>query len=140
MAGLCSVALPDMEMSAIYSSLTRSGSKTIVLLLDRTAEQLQSPHQHRTNRTVTHQPEVKTASTGSTVSGASGSNGENGGSDNPFLEVFSASDSSDNERCLNISFEYLLVYPFSLSLVYIYTSKAMLISLKTFSCQCWRRG
>ena len=99
MAGLCSVALPDMEMSAIYSSLTRSGSKTIVLLLDSTAEQLQSPRQPRTNRTVTHQPEVKIASTGSTVSGASGSNGENGGSDNPFLEVFSASDSSDNERC-----------------------------------------
>ena len=30
-AGLCSVALPDMEESAIYSSLTSSGSKTIIL-------------------------------------------------------------------------------------------------------------
>ena len=30
-AGLCSVALPDMEESAIYSSFTRSGSKTIIL-------------------------------------------------------------------------------------------------------------
>ena len=33
-AGLCSVALPDMEESAIYSSLTCSGSKTIILTTD----------------------------------------------------------------------------------------------------------
>ena len=35
-AGLCSVALPDMEETAVYSSLTRSGSKTIILTAQHT--------------------------------------------------------------------------------------------------------
>ena len=30
-AGMCSVALPDMELPAIYSSLTSAGSKCVIL-------------------------------------------------------------------------------------------------------------
>ena len=45
LAGLCSVALPDMEETAIYSSLTRSGSKTIVL----TTTEPQSPDHSSTH-------------------------------------------------------------------------------------------
>ncbi len=32
MAGLCSSCLPDMELSAIYSSLTAPGTRTVLLL------------------------------------------------------------------------------------------------------------
>ena len=39
-AGLCSVALPDMEETAIYSSLTRSGSKAIILTAEHSGRVL----------------------------------------------------------------------------------------------------
>ena len=34
-AGLCSTSLPDMELSAVYSSLTAAGTKTVVALSSR---------------------------------------------------------------------------------------------------------
>jgi hypothetical protein len=92
-AGLCSVALPDMEDSAIYSSLTRSGSKTIVLLSTSRVGELQCPHKQRENRTITTSSETTSGS----VVAASQSTGSSCEVENPFLEVFSESDSSDNE-------------------------------------------
>ena len=52
-AGLCSVALPDMEETAVYSSLTRSGSKTIILIAQPTDPISQStdPTPHHTGPT-----------------------------------------------------------------------------------------
>lgn len=107
-AGLCSVALPDMEESAIYSSLTRSGSKTIVLLLtseeQSTEQQPQNRPKHKPHRVATvvsstdSRNSTKTTTDSAGVQYASGS-GDSGELENPFLEVFSASDSSDTERC-----------------------------------------
>lgn len=34
-AGLCSTSLPDMELSAVYSSLTAAGTRTVVALSSR---------------------------------------------------------------------------------------------------------
>ena len=34
-AGLCSTSLPDMELSAVYSSLTAAGTRTVVALNSR---------------------------------------------------------------------------------------------------------
>lgn len=39
---MCSVALPDMEEAAIYSSLTRSGSKAIILIAEHSTGRLKS--------------------------------------------------------------------------------------------------
>ena len=107
-AGLCSVALPDMEESAIYSSLTRSGSKTVVLLLtseeQSTEEQPQNSQKHKPHRVPTvvsstnSRDSTKTTTDSAGVQCASDS-GDSSELENPFLEVFSASDSSDNERC-----------------------------------------
>ena len=51
-AGLCSVALPDMEETAVYSSLTRSGCKTIILTAqhtDHTPQRTDPTPQHTGN-------------------------------------------------------------------------------------------
>ena len=53
-AGLCSVALPDMEETAVYSSLTHSGSKTIILTAQHTDPTPQSTD--HTPRPTDHTP------------------------------------------------------------------------------------
>ena len=112
-AGLCSVALPDMEESAIYSSLTRSGSKTIILTntdhqqqhsppptsiaIATTAEHIQSHHTTTTANITSSDSSVPMNATSDSVDGLkAGDNVEL--EENSFQEIFSASDTSDTER------------------------------------------
>lgn len=92
-AGLCSVALPDMEESAIYCSLTRSSSKTIILLLSSVENQPSNHHRPRRKKAAAASGDSTAQSSGGIVREEDGEEPEN-----PFLEVFSASDSSETER------------------------------------------
>ena len=127
-SGLCSVALPDMEDSAIYSSLTRSGGKTIVLLSTSRAGELQCPHKQRENRTITtsSETEAKTTPTSGSVDAAPQSTGSSGEVENPFLEVFSESDSSDNERCAPFNSKSIFAYVFHILLKVPFFAKSTL--------------
>ena len=113
-SGLCSVALPDMEDSAIYSSLTRSGSKTIVLLSTSRVGELQCSHKQREKRTITTSSETEAKTT--PTSAAPQSTGSSCEVENPFLEVFSESDSSDNERCAPFNSKSIFGYVFHILL------------------------
>lgn len=111
-AGLCSVALPDMEESAIYSSITRSGSKTIILTntdhqqqhsppptsiaIETTTEHIQSHNTTTTANITSSDSSVPMNATNDSVVGLKA--GDNVELENSFQEIFSASDTSDTER------------------------------------------
>ena len=132
-AGMCCVALPDMEETAVYSSLTRSGSKTIILLANTEKTRHQNCKEEITAGSVgsvgsdgvlgssgvsrTVEETIDCSDGGAVTQASSGSTGNSiDNLERSFHEVFSESESSECERYITPMFHHSRVYSFQLSL------------------------
>ena len=129
-AGMCCVALPDMEETAVYSSLTRSGSKTIILLANTEKTRHQNCKEEITAGSVGSDGVLGSSGVSRTVEATTDcsdggavtqtSSGSTGNSidnlERSFHEVFSESESSECERYITPMFHHSRVYSFQLSL------------------------
>ena len=166
-AGLCSVALPDMEETAIYSSLTRSGSKTIVLFTGERSHSSRATDASTSTTVTAVTEQTRSVRVSGSVpvnvepgecrrgtdcsacsserskppqcAASAASEGGSNEEDNEvsFNEIFSSSEASDTDRYIHVIITVYCVNPLSLYSPLHSLSLSLSLSL---GLQCGRRG